>query len=246
MSTAIEEAWSPEPELHLPPPRRLQPSPFPDLNAPNVAAFNIAGIAGLVLGAVLLVLGLLGGPNVLLLILGIALAAAGAAALTLPKRKAEAARARSERLVREGTPVMARIVTSTNLTGDSLYGRSVAYMITLPGGDLVRREANADERALPKRIPANVTALIDMQTSDVELYCALPLRAVAPPQAAGQQANAPAADPFADLPMAPAAAAPLAAGGPAPVPPTQTPTPPAPPPPAQQQQTSGYQGLPWE
>jgi hypothetical protein len=128
-------------------------------------------------------------------------------------------------------------------------------MITLPGGDLVRREANADERALPKRIPANVTALLDLRTSEVELYCALPFRAIAPPEAA----QAPV-DPFAGMPMAATAGGPAAAPQTSPTtstlpsaPPAPSQTSPATPqtspqptPPPQQQQSSGYQGLPWE
>lgn len=253
MSTAIDDAWSPEPELRLPAPRRFQPSEFPDLNAPNVGTFTLAGAAGLLLGIVLLAAGFVGGVKVALIVLGLALMIAGAAALTLPKRKAQAARERAERLVREGQPVMARIVTSVNLTGNSEFGRTVAYMITMPGGELVRREANADERALPKRIPANVTALLDIRTSEAELYCALPFRALAPPEAAQTPV-----DPFADMPMAAPAGGPAVApqkpvaapapnvstgpvGGPA-----APQTPPQPAPPEQPQSSSGYQGLPWE
>ncbi len=252
MSTAIDDAWSPEPELRLPAPRRFQPSDYPDLNAPNVGTFTMAGAAGLALGVVLLAVGFAGGVKFGLLVLGIALLIAGAAALTLPKRKAQAARERAERLVREGQPVMARIVTSVNLTGNSEFGRTVAYMITMPGGELVRREANADERALPRRIPANVTALLDLNANDFELYCALPFRALVPPEAAAVPV-----DPFAGMPMAAAAGgpalAPGASGGaapaapPQPAPPQQQSPQPAQQQPAQQQQQSpGYQGLPWE
>lgn len=254
MSTAIDDAWSPEPELRLPAPRRFQPSEYPDLNAPNVGTFTLAGATGLVLGVVLLALGFAGGIKVGLLVLGVVLVIAGVAALTLPKRKAQATRERAERLVREGQPVMARIVTSVNLTGNSEFGRTVAYMITMPGGELVRREANADERALPRRIPANVTALLDLGTSDVELYCALPFRALAPPEAAAAPV-----DPFAGIPMAATAGGPAGALGTsgvtvpgiptvpmaAPVASPAAPPQPVPPQPAQQQ-SPGYQGLPWE
>jgi hypothetical protein len=57
----------------------------------------------------------------------------------------------------------------------------------LPGGELVHRDVNADDRSLPKRIPANVTALMDLASRDVELYCALPFRVIskaAPPTGA--------------------------------------------------------------
>ena len=243
MSTPTEDAWSPEPELRVPAPRRLQPSDFPDLNAPNAAIYRLAGVTGLALGVVLIFLGISQGP--IFLILGVALLIAGAAAMILPPRKADQTRARAERLVREGQPIMARIVNSTNLTGDSAYGRTVSYMVTLPGGDLVRREVSADERALPKRIPANVTALMDFRTHEVELYCALPYRAVLTEAAAA--AAAATADPLAAMtagggaPVAPAPGQPGAAGQPPQTLPQQPPLPP------QQQTTStGYQGLPWE
>ena len=239
MSTPTDDAWSPEPELRVPAPRRFQPSEYPDLNAPNVGTFTLAGWAGLALGVVLLAVGFVGGVKIALIVLGIALVIAGATALTLPKQKAQAARERAERLVREGQPVMARIVTSVNLTGNSEFGRTVAYMITMPGGDLVRREANADERALPRRIPANVTALLDINSGEAELYCALPFRAIAPPETVAAPV-----DPFAGLPMAAPAGGPASANVPAgpaagPATPPQTP-------PQQQQQSAGYQGLPWE
>ena len=231
MSTTVEEAWSPEPELRVPPPRRLRPSEYPDLNSANVTNFMIIGVVGLVAGIALIVMGVTG--NVLLLILGILLAIGGGAALLLPRKQAANFQERAERLVREGQPVMARIVTADNMTGSSTYGRTVSYMVTIPGGEVMRREVNADERALPKRIPANVTALMDMRTNDVELYCALPFRAVAPPEAAP--------DPMADLPMNSAAGEGSQMG-------KMEPDKPAAPPPGQSQEQgkSTYQGLPWE
>ena len=237
MSTAMEEPWSPEPELREPPPRRIQPSEFPDLNAPNVSMYRALGGALIAVGVILLVLGM-SGRGAGMIVAAVVAVAGGALALTLPGRKAAQARERAERLVKTGRPIMARILSSANMTGSSQYGRTVTYMISLPGKeDPIRRDVNADERALPKRIPANVTALIDpANTNDAELYCALPFRAVAP-------AGAPAPDPLADLPTTvpaesqmgtvPADAAPSAQ--------TQGQT-------QGQQQTpsSGYQGLPWE
>lgn len=222
MSTPIEEPWSPEPELRDFPPRRLKPSEYPDLNVPNVKIYTIAGIALLVVGLVLLVLGLARG-QVALDLVGIVALVAGGGAMVLAPRKAVQVTERAERLVGTGQPVMARILSADNLTGDSVHGRSVKYQVTLPGGEIVHRDVNVDERALPKRLPANVTALMDMRTSDVELYCALPFRAIPKnpvPQPAAQPAQQqvqPGAGPGA----------------------TQQ----------QQQQPkspSGYQGLPWE
>jgi hypothetical protein len=137
-------------------------------------------------------------------------------------------------LVRDGQPIMARIVSASNLTGDSVHGRSVTYLVTLPGGEVARREVNADERALPKGIPGNVTALLDpANTNDVELYCALPLRAV--PRAA------PAPDPLAAAPTSGESLAGESDPGTSPPPePGQTQSQ------QQKQSSTGYQGLPWE
>lgn len=240
---AVEEAWSIEPELRVPAPRRLEPSPYPDLNTPNVQIYTVVGGVALALGLVLIVLGF-AGSGIVWAILGLLLMAGGGVALYMPKQKAQRMRERSERLVRTGLPVMARVVTADNLTGNSAYARAVSYMVTLPGGDLVRRETNADDRALPKRIPGNVTALVDMETSEVELYCALPFRAALPAEMAAAAAQS--RDNQADLPLGPGvAAAPTAvpAGGPAG---SAAPQPQTPPQEQQQKTSSGYQGLPWE
>lgn len=234
MSTTVEEPWSPEPELREPTPRRLRPTDYPDYNTPNVTLFRIVGGLLLLGGVALLALGLarFGSASV---VIGVIAALLGAAALTVPGRKAAQARARAERLVQHGQPVMARIVSAENLTGDSIHGRTATYMMTLPGGESIRRYVNVDERALPKRIPGNVTALIDpANTNDVELYCALPFRAVARP--------APAPDPLTDLPTAaPASPTDGQMGSVEPDKPQEQPQPQS-----QPQSPPGYQGLPWE
>lgn len=235
MSTSIDDAWAPEPELREPPPRRSRPSEYPDLNAPNVTLFRVGGGLLLLAGVSLLVLG--GSQNRdLFTIGGVVAVLLSVLALILPARKAAQARARAERLVQDGQPVMARIVNATNLTGDSVHGRTVSYMITLPGGDSIRRDVNADERALPKRIPGNVTALIDPNnTRDVELYCALPLRAVAPER--------PASPAQTDLPLdnnASTSGQMGVVGDDTPPEPSQSQSQ------QQKQGASGCQGLPWE
>lgn len=88
---------------------------------------------------------------------------------------------RCENLVTNGMPVIARLLSSENTTGDSQFGRFVKYQVTLPGGEMAHRETKVDDRALPPRIPCDVTALVDMQSGDVELYCALPYRALTAP-----------------------------------------------------------------
>jgi hypothetical protein len=88
----------------------------------------------------------------------------------------------------------------------------------LPGGDARRRDGaprcNADERRLPKRIPGKATILLDPETGDAELYCALPFRAMMRPGTAPTPAPAPTpayqppvaptptpADPLAGIPI---------------------------------------------
>jgi hypothetical protein len=85
--------------------------------------------------------------------------------------------ARAEHLVSYGVPVIARILSADNLTGDSTYARLVKYQVVMPGGEMAHRTVNADERLLPSRVPADATALMDVSTSEVELYCALPVKA---------------------------------------------------------------------
>ena len=229
MSTSVEDPWSIEPELREMPPRRFQPSEFPDLNAPNVLKFGIIGGVLVVVGIVLLVLQIWA---------GILCIVAGAASLAFAPIQSSKVRARAERLVRDGRPMMANIVKTENLTGESTYGRSVTYIVTLPGGETVRREVNADERVLPKRIPSNVTALLDPNNlSDVELYCALPLRAVPRPEAVSLDVSAS---------TEPLAAAQGAGTGTMGTVDMAEPKKPAEQTQTQQQSPSGYQGLPWE
>jgi hypothetical protein len=176
MNVNVEEVWMPEPELMEPTPRRMVPfEDYPDRNRPNVPLF--------------------GGISAFLVVLGFALISfavskrggnipAGAVSLGLgfvgmvffPYRLRTHLQ-RATQLVEYGNPVMARLLSADNLSGDT-YTRSVKYQVTIPGGELTHKQINVDDRVLPKRIPSNVTALMDMQSGDVELYCALPFRAV--------------------------------------------------------------------
>ena len=174
----VQESWTPEPELRDSPPRRIGPSEYPDLNQVNVMLTTIIGGVLVAVGLVLLIVGL-SKSKVLLDLGGIVLALGGTALLVIFPQKQKAHLARAEHLVANGIPVAARVLSSDNLTGDSTYGRAVKYQVTLPGGEMAHRSVNADERALPKRVPGDTTALIDVATGDVELYCALPFRAVA-------------------------------------------------------------------
>lgn len=182
MNVNVEEAWMPEPELMEAVPRRIVAyEEHPDRNRPNVPVFS--GISGflLVLGFALFGFSISGrGGN---LPSGLVLVVVGIAGLVYFPYRLRLHLQRSEQLVERGTPVMARILSADNLSGD-VYSRNVKYQVTIPGGELTHRSVNADDRTLPKRIPANVTALMDMQSGDCELYLALPYRAVPKPQVA--------------------------------------------------------------
>ena len=41
---------------------------------------------------------------------------------------------RARHLVENGMPTVANVLTSENLTGDSMYGRTIKYQVALPGG----------------------------------------------------------------------------------------------------------------
>jgi hypothetical protein len=171
------DIWTPEPELRDMPPRRVGPSEYPDLNRPNGAVVLGVGAVLLAVGLGLFVTGM-AGKGALFTILGLVLAIAGTGLLVYFPTKIRAHTSRAEHLVSNGMPVIARIVSADNLTGDSTYGRAVKYQVALPGGEMVHRTVNADDRTLPRRIPGDSTALVDMQSGDVELYCALPFRAI--------------------------------------------------------------------
>jgi hypothetical protein len=210
----LENSWSPEPELQENPPRRIEPvSDYPDLNKPNVVVYSAVGGALAVLGLIVSVLGM-SGKGILFTLLGILLIGAGVVLLVLVPQKAKAHEERARNLVMNGRVFGANVLTSQNMTGDSTYGRSVRYQVVMPGGEMVHRDVNADERRLPKRIPGTATVLMDPATGDAELYCALPFRAVArpgtapapsqvaSPVAAPVPTPAPTADPLAGLPIA--------------------------------------------
>lgn len=173
----VDEPWVIEPELGDRPPRRLATTDYPDLNQPNALLFYAIGGAMAFIGVALLIVAF-SKSNGGLIAVALLLTIGGAASMIFAPMKAQKHRARVQHLAENGIPIMARILSADNMTGDSTFGRSVRYQVPLPSGEMVHRQVNVDERALPKRIPANVTALIDMESNDVELYCALPLRAV--------------------------------------------------------------------
>ncbi len=173
---AIEEAWAPEPELMDRPPRRAVAADYPDLNGINLPVF--LGLGGLftVAGLVLFVLGLakhtggMIGGGVVLALLGIA------TVIVFPARQKQHME-RAERLIEQGMPVGARLISADPLNG-SPTARVLRYQVPGKDGELIHKQVNADDAVVPKRVPTNVTALLDLESGDVELYMALPLRAV--------------------------------------------------------------------
>ncbi len=211
----LDDTWTPEPELQENPPRRIEPvHDYPDLNKPNVAVYSGAGVALAAVGLGVSILGM-SGRGFLFIALGFLLIGAGVVLFVLVPQKAKAHEERARNLVINGRVFGANVLTSQNMTGDSTYGRSVRYQVVMPGGEMVHRDVNADERRLPKRIPGKATILLDTETGDAELYCALPFRAQMRPGAAPTPAPAPTpaytpsapttptpADPMAGIPVA--------------------------------------------
>ena len=173
-NVSVEENWAPEPELMDMPPRRIQVTSEPDLNLPLVPFWVALGAGLIVLGIVLLATShgrpLFTVPGILIFLTGVGCAILGPVQASRHKQ-------RCEYLVTNGVPKMVRVITSDNLAG-SVYKRNVRYQYIDLNGDIQHRDVNIDDRLLPKRIPANMTAVMDVNTGDIELYLALPFRAV--------------------------------------------------------------------
>lgn len=177
VDVSVEENWTIEPELADQPPRRLTESGYPDYNKPNAMILYGVGGVGIMGGLILMFVGL-AGSKIALAIFGILLALGGAfVAVYLVPQLTKKYQTRVEHLITHGVPVMARLLSADNMGGDNSDGRRLKYQIGLPNGEMIHKDVNADDRVLPKRIPSNVTALMDVNTGDVELYCALPYRA---------------------------------------------------------------------
>jgi hypothetical protein len=177
----VQESWTMEPELSEPTPRRIAPSGYPDLNKPNSLLFQGIGAGLMIAGIILLAFGASRGLS-LWTFTGIAIAILGmvTAVLIVPSLNNRHI-ARVKHLAENGVPVMARVLSADNVGGDNSFGRMCKFQVTTPNGELTHRTTHADDRLLPRKIPGNVTALLDLQTGDVELYCALPFRAVPRP-----------------------------------------------------------------
>ena len=178
MSVNFNEQWVPEPELRELPPRRTIASEFPDHNRPNSVFLAMISAAVLVVGLSVFVVGLAQGKSNLTLI-GIALALVGVAGILFFPYRTRQYATRVEHLAGYGVPTLARILSAENISPDNVYGRRIIFQVTHPiSGEILHKTTNADDRALPKVIPANVTALFDTESGDFELYCALPFRAI--------------------------------------------------------------------
>jgi hypothetical protein len=173
-NVSVEEDWSPEPELRDMPPRRIERTDEPDLNLPSVPFWVGLGSLFMVIGIVLLATA---HGKLLFTIPGILSFLTGVGCAILGPYNASRHQQRCEYLVTNGVPKMVRVITSDNLAG-SPYKRSVRYQYIDLNGDVKHKDVNIDDRLLPKRIPANMTAVMDMNTGDIELYLALPHRAV--------------------------------------------------------------------
>jgi hypothetical protein len=204
---AIEETWAPEPELLDRPPRRTVAADYPDLNGINMPVFLGLGGVFTVAGVVLFILGLakhaggMIGGGIVLALLGIA------TVIIFPARQKQHIE-RSERLVEQGMPVAARLISADPLNG-SPTARVLRYQVPGKDGELVHKQVNADDAVLPKRIPTNVTALIDLESGDVELYMALPFRAAARSTATTAPVEIPIAAKPEDMGTIPAATIPV-------------------------------------
>jgi hypothetical protein len=159
------------------PPRRVVASDYPDLNGVNLPVF--VGLGGLLtLGGIGLFIAGLAGRGGPMIALGAALTLLGLAAVAIFPMRQKQHLERAERLVETGMPVGARLLSADPLNG-SPTARVLRYQVANQAGELIHRQVNADDAVLPKRIPTNVTALLDLKSGDVELYLALPFRATA-------------------------------------------------------------------
>lgn len=268
---SVQENWTIETELTEAPPRRLVPSGYPDLNKPNSLLFQGIGGALMIAGIFLLTYGASRGLT-LWTLTGIAIAILGmvVAVVIVPALNTRHI-SRAKHLIQNGIPVMARVLSADNTGGDNSPGRLVKFQVTTPGGELTHKTTHADDSLLPRKIPGNTTALLDIQTGDVELYCALPFRAIPKMTGSTAPASAVGSRPIAGtlpsgglgVPALEPAPAPTGAMGTLnmgslpqrPVPQRAEPAPPPPPKPApkqeqtaeeKQERTATPASLPWE
>jgi len=181
MSVSTEEAWIVEPELKDRPPRRVAAADRIDYNKPSTQVLTIASGAIIVTGLALFAAGLVM-KQTLLVISGVVVALAGVAGIVVFPGKGKAYETKVNRLVEVGIPVPARLLAAENRGTEGGNQRFVKFQYQVPGQDEPRHgDTLVDYNALPKTIPSTVTALVDPETYDCELYIALPVKAIAKP-----------------------------------------------------------------
>ncbi len=181
MSVSTEEAWIVEPELKDRPPRRVAAADRIDYNKPSTQVLTIASGAIIVTGLALFAAGLVM-KQTLLVIAGVVVALAGVAGIVVFPGKGKAYETKVNRLVEVGIPVPARLLAAENRGTEGGNQRFVKFQYQVPGQDEPRHgDTLVDYNALPKTIPSTVTALVDPETYDCELYIALPVKAIAKP-----------------------------------------------------------------
>ncbi len=181
MSVSTEEAWIVEPELKDRPPRRVAAADRIDYNKPSTQVLTIASGAIIVTGLALFAAGLVMKQS-LLVIAGVVVALAGVAGIVVFPGKGKAYETKVNRLVEVGIPVPARLLAAENRGTEGGNQRFAKFQYQVPGQDEPRHgDTLVDYNALPKTIPSTVTALVDPETYDCELYIALPVKAIAKP-----------------------------------------------------------------
>lgn len=181
MSVSTEEAWIVEPELKDRPPRRVAAADRIDYNKPSTQVLTISSGAIIVTGLALFAAGLVM-KQTLLVVAGVVVALAGVAGIVVFPGKGKAYETKVNRLVEVGIPVPARLLAAENRGTEGGNQRFVKFQYQVPGQDEPRHgDTLVDYNALPKTIPSTVTALVDPETYDCELYIALPVKAIAKP-----------------------------------------------------------------
>jgi len=181
MSVSTEEAWVVEPELRDRPPRRIAAADRVDYNKPSTQILTISSGAVIITGLAVFAAGLVMKQSALV-IAGVVVALGGIAGIVVFPGKGKAYETKVNRLVEVGIPVPARLLAAENRGIEGGNQRFVKFQYQVPGQDELRHgDTLVDYHALPKTIPNLVTALVDPETYECELYIALPVKAIAKP-----------------------------------------------------------------
>ncbi|MFM7187605.1 MAG: hypothetical protein ACKO14_07275 [Armatimonadota bacterium] len=189
MSVSTEEAWVVEPELRDRPPRRIAAADRVDYNKPSTQILTISSGAVIITGLAVFAAGLVM-KQFAFVIAGVVVALGGMAGIVVFPGKGKAYETKVNRLVEVGIPVPARLLAAENRGTEGGNQRFVKFQYQVPGQDEPRHgDTLVDYRALPKTIPSLVTALVDPETYECELYIALPVKAIAKPLDRSAQAT---------------------------------------------------------